>query len=492
MTLKKVSFFGMLTVAVLLAGCSSANDKIQQEVKGEERKVEAIQLNVEPNVTFQTIESFGASGAWWSQDVGGWTEKDGDKAKRDVIAQLLFDSEEGIGLSSYRYNLGAGSAESNQSPRITDPWRQGESFEVAQGEYDWEKDQNAQYMLEQAVNYGVEDIYFFANSPLERLTKNGSAYGTEGIDNMSNLAPENYQVYCDYLFDVTEHFLEDGIPVKYLSPLNEPQWDWTGGQEGCHFTPEEMVEFAKVIYEEKQKRPALADVTLSVPELGEWNNSSIAYFEAMVADETFMSYYPTWDIHSYWSNKAQKKQTTEWLKEQNIDVELKMSEWTEMVNGRDESMDSAYNLATQIFEDLTILNVTDWQYWIAVSCYDYRDGLIYVDKTTHEITPTKRLWTLGNFSKFIRPGATRVQATAGEGLVETMAFVNQDATDEMVLVALNKGLSAKKLKIPEGYQLKAAHATAEEYDLKEVGKVGDEIVSLPKKGVVTLELTQSN
>lgn len=481
-----------IIAALLMTGCTQ-DAGAGEKTKKEEENVEMLQLTIDSSQKYQQLESFGASGAWWAQDVGGWEEKEGqtEQSKRDKIAELLFDPQQGIGLSSYRYNLGAGSADTSNSPAITDPWRRGQSFEKAPGVYDWEKDQNARYMLEKAVSYGVEDIYLFSNSPLERLTKNGRAYGTQGTDDLSNLAPENYEAFCDYLFDVTEHFLEQGIPVKYLSPINEPQWDWTGGQEGCHYSPEEVVAFAKAAYAVKQQRPQLQDVELSVPELGEWQNTSLDYYEAMTADKDFMAQYPVWDIHSYWSDKFSKNQMADWLKAQESPIKVKMSEWTEMVNGKDLTMDSAYNLADQIMQDLTILNVSDWQYWIAVSCYDYRDGLIYVDTESHEVQPSKRLWAMGNFSKFIRPGAVRIQSDIEKGLVETVAFENAGKSGDTVLVALNKGFSEERLQVPSGYWLKAAYVTSDTQDLESATEAGEQAVALPKKAVATLVLEKA-
>ena len=49
--------------------------------------------------TFQRFEGFGASGAWWAQLVGG-------RSYRDVISRLLFSKRDGIGLRTYRYNIG--------------------------------------------------------------------------------------------------------------------------------------------------------------------------------------------------------------------------------------------------------------------------------------------------------------------------------------------------------------------------------------------------
>lgn len=57
---------------------------------------------IDVNTNYQIMNGFGASACWWSQDVGAW-----DNA--DEIMQALYDSDKGIGLNIYRYNLGAGS-----------------------------------------------------------------------------------------------------------------------------------------------------------------------------------------------------------------------------------------------------------------------------------------------------------------------------------------------------------------------------------------------
>ena len=49
-------------------------------------------------------------------------------------------------------------------------------------------------------------------------------------------------------------------------------------------------------------------------------------------------------------------------------------------NGRDLGMKSALYLAQVIHQDLVIANAAAWNWWIAVSPYNYKDGLIYIDK----------------------------------------------------------------------------------------------------------------
>src|SRR5689334_14753444 len=50
----------------------------------------------------QTIDGFGASGAWWPNDLAHFPAD-----ARKKVADMLF-SEQGIALSGYRYNIGGG------------------------------------------------------------------------------------------------------------------------------------------------------------------------------------------------------------------------------------------------------------------------------------------------------------------------------------------------------------------------------------------------
>src|SRR5210317_1027703 len=60
-------------------------------------------LRINTNTTFQTIDNFGASDCWSFQMIGDWYTQ--NKIK---IADLLFSTENGIGLSAWRFNIGGG------------------------------------------------------------------------------------------------------------------------------------------------------------------------------------------------------------------------------------------------------------------------------------------------------------------------------------------------------------------------------------------------
>jgi hypothetical protein len=51
----------------------------------------------------QTMSGIGASGAWWPIDL--YNYPDSVKAQ---AADMLFNASTGIGLTSYRYNVGGG------------------------------------------------------------------------------------------------------------------------------------------------------------------------------------------------------------------------------------------------------------------------------------------------------------------------------------------------------------------------------------------------
>jgi len=441
-------FLASAAIASSVAGCGNSESSKTAATTTTSRFVNAIEteISIDTSTTYQTITGFGASGAWWSQIVGGWvSEQSNGLTSREYIAQLLFDEENGIGLDIYRYNLGGGSAEMEDTG-ISDVWRRAYSFvsDTDSSEYDWSKDENAIWFVEKAAEYGLDQIIVFANSPIASLTINGHAYGdatsTSGRTTTSNLAEENYEAYADYYLDVIEHFIEEGYPITEISPINEPQWEWTGGQEGCHYTADEVVALLKVFLAKMEERGLLDTIKLSAPEGGEWGNTENVYTTAIFSDETLAAYFAEvgYDCHSYWSDTAQKTSFLNLLDSLGYgDITLNETEWCEMVNGTDYTMDSALNLVEIMNEDLTLLNVASWQYWIAVSCYTYRDGLIYVTTTNEVIVPYKRLWAMGNYSRYIDPGYVRVDTDFGISISGSAYTGNNGESDELVIVLIN-------------------------------------------------------
>ena len=512
--MKKKIGVAIVCLIVLLIGCSYFYKKQEDKMSQTESKSTtlntkegsslpgAITMTLDASITYQTIESFGTSGCWWSQYVGGWDniyEKTG-RSVRDEIAMLLFDKEYGIGLTCYRYNIGAGSADSGKGV-YSDVHRRTESFETAPFTYDWNKDANAVWFMKKAVELGAKEVVMFCNSPLERLTINGMAQVTKGTK--ENILSENYDDFATYVMDVAEHYVEEGVPVKFISPINEPQWDWFEGQEGCHYEPAKIAKVYRAFLEELEGREALAGVSLSGPESGEWKGDAVSYTSALLNDSVLSSHFNTIDNHSYWSDTESKESFKRWMEANFPEVKIRMSEWCEMVNGSDVTMDSAFHLAEVVAEDLTVLDAVSWQNWVGVAPGGYRDGLIYVNEQKKTLNPLKRLWGYGNYSKFIRPGYQRIDVSGVSDDIDALkpvAFIgkNNAGEEEMVLVVINETDVVKKflLDIPNSveYTNININETSESNDLSKIKdekyEVGD-VVEVGKQSITTIVLTKA-
>ena len=139
------------------------------------------------------------------------------------------------------------------------------------------------------------------------------------------------------------------------------------------------------------------------------------------------------------------------VKMQNINksTEYNMTEYCVLENnkeirgkGRDLGMASALYIAKVIHYDLTLANASSWQWWLAISPYDFKDGLVYIDmnKIDGNIFDSKMMWALGQYSRFIKPGMRRVEVDIKE------SKVLPNGNDE-ILASAYKSSDGKKLVI---------------------------------------------
>lgn len=489
--------------ALSFVGCNDDNDDTTNEdvVPPESVTPSIIETNedvtekltIDVNSYGEYFEGFGTSLCWWAQDVGRRTEKSGDTELRELAVKALFDKETGLGLTNLRYNLGA-NCDYSDYDSYYDKNRFAESFMTMDGTLDFTRDSGAQWVLKRAVEYGVQHVTLFANSAPTYLTINGKAYCTNNA--RINLAPENYSAYAKYFCDVAEHFIDEGIPVKEISPINEPQWDWVtyGGQEGSHFTPNEVVEILLVFLSEMKSRDKLTGVKLAYPECGEWKNATYNYLDAIMANDTLRSEIDAFSCHSYWSNKLDKTNFINYVNEHYEGLKLRQTEWCEMVNGRNVTMASAFTLAQEIIEDLSILEVVSWDSWIGLSNYDYHDGLLYFENEGTTLTLPKRYYAMAHFSQFITPGVLRIDSkiTLAESTKNShLKHVVYRREDGKLVIVITNTLSDKVLDVSAlaDYNNMEVYITNEDYSMERVynGETLNRIL-VPTSSILTLVL----
>ena len=114
---------------------------------------------------------------------------------------------------------------------------------------------------------------------------------------------------------------------------------------------------------------------------------------------------------------------------------------TEMsdLHGVDTSITNAVMWASKIHDCLVRCNMNAYHYWWLVNNNDGDDeGLCNSNGK-----PTPRMYALGNFSKFIRPGFVRVAATDSPAAgVKASAFYGR-SLNRLVIVAINGGAETK-------------------------------------------------
>lgn len=214
-----------------------------------------LRYQIEVDKPLQTMEHFGASDAWSMHILGLWPQE-----KQNQIADWLFSTEndangkpKGIGLSLWRFNVGAGSTEQGEASQIGSSWMRTECFLQADGTYDWNKQQGQRNFLKLAKERGVTKFLAFLNSPPVYYTQNGLATNT-GRGGTANLKPECYEKYARFLADVVEGIEKhDGIKFNYICPFNEPDghWNWVGPkQEGSPATNREVARTVRLLSRE--------------------------------------------------------------------------------------------------------------------------------------------------------------------------------------------------------------------------------------------------
>ncbi|MBX6360590.1 MAG: hypothetical protein IRZ03_10985 [Acidobacterium ailaaui] len=530
----KFSYILFFVILISLIQCKDSSSVLPpaSDSTGQPPK-KNLTLSINLNEVHQTIHSFGASDGWTTKFIGTWTDVD----KKNKIADLLFSmdtlkngSPEGIGLSLWRFNIGAGSYEQGDSSDIATDWRREECFLNVDGTYDWSKEAGHQWFLQAAKKRGVKYTLGFALSPPVYMTKNGKAFN--GTTNTSmNIRPGKMGDYADFLAKVANHFHFD-----YISPVNEPQWSWgesnSASQEGTQATNEEIASLVKLL----SANLSGSSTKVVVGEAGEWDflygknsdsrGDQIAQFFSS-SSSNYIGNLPNVEhaisSHSYFTTCPEntlvsiRQQVADRIKQVDPTLQTWMTEFGVLgnicgqLNGypRNTSIDYGLYVAKVLYADLTIANVTSWQWWLAVNPYDYSDGLVYINDPSGKIDidnckqdgivlESKQLWALGNYSRFIRPGMERIDVSIS-GYIDPlsaapslMVSAYKDEKDkELVIVLVNISSEVKTLELDNNnsFNIKNnlfnTYTTSAVDNLKRSYAKPDSIVVQPKS-IVTL------
>jgi len=345
-------------------------------------------ITVDLNTTYQTIDGFGGM-----QDKG-WTGYNLTTAERN----LLYGNGSGqIGLTIMRIRINE-----NQSA--------------------WSNDL---VDAKDVVSRGHKVFATAWTPPTNLRVASGSSY---------KIDPSKYQGYVDHLNAFAKYMKDNNAPLYALGFQNEPDWcsDW-----GCG-TPTEMYNFAK---NWGAKLRTNGNKVISAESFS-FNKT---YYDPILNDSAALASLDILGTHFYGTSKTSSDATFDYtlFKQKGNGHHFWMTEvYTAGVNdATSNTWPLCLDVAYEIHRALALSNMSAYNWWYLKRSY----GPLYITTNSQggSLTGTvsKVGYIMGQYSKYVRPGAVRVGATRNvQTDVYTAAFKKNDS---VVVVSVNRGSSAK-------------------------------------------------
>jgi O-glycosyl hydrolase len=396
-------------------------------------------ITVDTQRQYQEITGFGAS----FTDSSAWLVGTRlDSRQRDAVMRDLFSSQ-GIGLSFLRQPMGS-------------------SDFAVNGNYSYD-DRPAGQTDPTLTHFSIDHDRSYIIPVLKQarqlnpqLTVMASPWSPPGwmktSDSMigGTLKSDAYQPLADYFTKFLEAYAAAGVPVRYITPQNEPLYV-PSGYPGMSLSAEQQNTLIK-----NYLGPELREHSLHTGILGyDHNWDVISYPETMYADPAASAFVAGTAWHCYGGDvRAQAMSHNNYPNKPAFHTECSGGTW---------EGDAQAGFAAAL--GLVINATRDWAKGVIRwnMALDQNNGptnggcptcrgvvTIGQDADGHwSYTKTVDYWALGQASKFVRPGARRVASnTLGAGDVQDVAFVNPDGS--AALVAFNSASSQKTFRVQWG------------------------------------------
>jgi glucosylceramidase len=390
--------------------------------------VEGLTIIVDDATTYQQIDGFGAS----LTDSSAWliSQKLTIPQRRELL-QLLFDPKKGIGLSLLRQPMGA--SDFALKDYTYDDMPQGQvDPEMKHFSIDHDREQIIPLLREAlALNPNLEIIGSPWSPPGWMKTSGSMMQGT--------LLPSSYASLAKYFVRYVQAYEAAGVPIYAVTVQNEPL-NIPTDYPGMGMSAEEQANFIR-----DNLGPAFRAARVKAKILTFDHNWDLIDFPIKVlSDKQAASFVPGIAIHCYGGHPTAQTE----LHNRFPDKEIWLTECSggEWQKGR-------------LLEEQTRLVISTMRNWAKGAilwnltlnqnhepylggCKTCR-GVVTIDDavTPSRIIPTVDFTALGHASKFVAPGAFRIDSSSFEQeRLESVAFRNPDGS--IVLIVLNGGNSA--------------------------------------------------
>jgi O-glycosyl hydrolase len=360
-------------------------------------------VTVDFGTRYQTIRGFGGSTAW----LGSLTTQQ---------ATALFDPVNGLGLSILRVRIDpTGTATTNNW--ATSNW----AAEATNAQEAIAANRNAIII---ATPWTPPAAFKTSDSTFPYSATCDDAYSSTKLCG-GYLDPTHDDDYAAYLNDFVDYFANDGVNLYAISMQNEP--DATVQYESCFWTGTTMdqwiVQSASVL-----KAP------LMMPESESFNTG---YSDPSLNDANAVGKIGIVAGHiygaapSYYAN-AENKGKDVWMTEHYLTP-----------SGSLPAMADALKAAQEVHNSLVTGQYNAYVWWWIWNQPSLGVNYGLINSSTSSPAPTLFGYAIGQFSKFVQPGAVRVSATANPAAnIYISAYTNNG---HAVIVVINAGTTAPSL-----------------------------------------------
>ena len=277
-------------------------------------------------------------------------------------------------------------------------------------------------------------------SPPASMKSNGTTICNSGSGNGS-LMSGSYGAYATYLSNYIASVTNQGVTLYALSIQNEPDYCPTS-YDGAAWTGANFHDFITNNLGPKLASAGQTSVRIIMPEAANWNGSGgsglAGESDACMADagcydfigiNAWHDYDATWSSPNAVPNPYTSLDKGYWETEASgisglSNLSLCDGCW-------DPSMADGLLWASIIDNRMAVANANAWHFWWLINRNGDNEGLINQDG----VTTSKRMYVLGQYSKFVRPGWVRIDAThAPTGGVTVSAYKDPNSGNFAIVV----------------------------------------------------------
>ncbi len=419
---------------IVYSTTKGTNEKITQTATiGFESHAQPLETDVcifvDPSRQFQNIIGFGGA----LTDAAAETFAKLSRAAQDSVLTAYYDSQNGIGYTFGRTNMN--------------------SCDFSSGSYTYVNNNDVSlqsFSINHDLQYKIPLIKK-ANDKLNgQLTLLASPWSPpawmKDNNNMlqgGRLKKQFYQTWADYFVKFIQAYQAAGTPVWGITVQNEPmnKAPW----ESCLFSAEEERDFVKNALGPTFEKNKLTDKKIIV-----WDHNRdliYQYVSTILKDPAAAKYVWGAGLHWYetWTNNPPMYDNVLQVHKSFPDLNLVFTEGSMGKTPYYESNPWALGelYGNNILNDLNT-GIRAWCDWNML--LDQNGGPSHVGNVSYapimgntisgNINIRNEFWYIGQFSKFIRPGAKRIAALSNRSALQTTAFMNNDG--KMAVVVLNR------------------------------------------------------